>query len=414
MKAEIISIGTELLLGQIQNTNATYLSEELASIGVSCYYQTTVGDNKQRIKDVLEHACERADILLITGGLGPTPDDLTHETLAEFFGVEMQYHQSIKDSIQEFFAKRNREYSQANKKQAYLPETAEILNNPTGTAPGIVWKTEKNNKDIYVFTFPGVPSEMHSMWKETVRQYLLNLTEVSVLSSRELKIFNMGESKLMDYVSDLLESSNPTVAPYAQREECKLRITARASTEQEAQELISPVIDEIYSRVGEYIYGENSDNLSSVVDRLLKTHKLTISVAESCTGGLVSKRLTDNSGSSQYTGLNLITYSNKSKSQLLKVKQETLDNYGAVSEQTALEMSRGLQELTQSDINVSITGIAGPESDSTDKPVGLVYICILYSNQEYNYQLNIGNRGRDNNRWLISQHVLNYIRQLLN
>lgn len=386
-KAEILAIGTELLLGQIINSNAQFLSQELADIGVDCLWHSTVGDNKARIKDSLRFALDRTDIVITTGGLGPTADDLTIECIAEFFQRDLVFDETISRHIQTIFEKRGLKMPPTNDKQAKRPDGSDILPNPVGTAPGIIWKigSELLQKtgikdpqlERVILTFPGVPSEMVEMWRQTGRPYLERNYTGGIIWSCDLKHYGIGESALAEQVADLLDLDNPTVAPLAGRGECRLRVTAKARTEEEARKMAEPVINEIKSRSGTLLYGTNNDSLETVVGRMLSQQGLTISFAESCTGGLASKRLTDIPGSSKYVKLNLVTYSNEAKSQILGVHDFILERKGAVSSECAHAMATGARRLAAADIGVGITGIAGPEGGTVEKPVGLVYLALV-------------------------------------
>ncbi len=382
--AEIISIGTELLLGQILNTNSKYLSEELAALGINCFYQVTVGDNKDRMKETLRQALDRSDVVITTGGLGPTADDLTIECIAEFFGAQMEFDAASLEKIEGFFKRRGVPMPETNRKQAYRPVSSTILPNPRGTAPGIIWKLGADLlaaatildpfRPRYILTFPGVPSEMEAMWKETAVPYLQAEFGEGTLWSCELKHYGIGESALAEKYAHLLGLVNPTVAPYAGTGECRLRVTAKATNADEARAIAQPVLDEIVRGSGVLCYGRDGDTLEGVVGALLAQQGLTISAAESCTGGLFSKRLTDVAGSSRYVNLNVVTYANEAKHRLLGVPEEVLNGVGAVSAECAEAMAAGVLRLGGADVGIGITGIAGPEGGTDDKPVGLVYI----------------------------------------
>jgi nicotinamide-nucleotide amidase len=381
---ELLSVGTELLLGQILNTNSQYLSSELAGIGINCFYQTTVGDNKPRIISCMKEALSRADVLLITGGLGPTADDLTTECLAEAFNVPLIFDETVMERIEAFFRTRGYKMPETNRKQALRPEGSDLLPNPRGTAPGTIWVIPpallrkggitNPDKERIVMTFPGVPGEMKTMWKETAEPFLVTRFGDNVLWSIELKQYGIGESALAEKFAHLLELENPTVAPYAGRGECRLRVTARAGSIAEAQQLAQPIIDEIKTKSGQLLYGTNDDTLEIVIGRLLTEKKLSLAAAESCTGGLVSKRLTDVAGSSAYVRLNVVTYDNEAKERLLGVRKETLEEHGAVSKECVIEMAEGMRKLANADLALSISGIAGPAGGTEAKPVGLIYI----------------------------------------
>ena len=422
--AEILCIGTELLLGQVLNTNAQYLSEQLAELGINCYHHTTVGDNMERMKDALRLALIRCDVVVITGGLGPTPDDLTHEMIAELFNVDMQKDEDVLARIQLFFDQRGVPMPDSNKKQAFRPRGADRLDNPRGTAPGIVWrltnsvlkkaKINSPDRDRFLITFPGVPSEMKAMWESGARPLLENQFGPGIVWSCELKHYGIGESLLAEKYNHLIKLENPTVAPYAGVGECRLRVTARAATLDEARAIAQPVIDEIKRDSKFLFYGENLDTLEAVVGRLLTAKRKTISVAESCTGGLVSKRLTDVPGSSRYVSLNVVTYSNQSKQELLKVPSDLLEKFGSVSQETARSMAEGVQLASGADIGLSITGIAGPDGGTDEKPVGLVYIGICTDEfttvRRYNYPSHL---SRLDIRQRTSSDALNLVRQYL-
>lgn len=372
MSAEIICVGTELLLGDILNTNAQFLARQLAELGIPHYYQTVVGDNPDRLKQVLDIACRRSQILIFTGGLGPTPDDLTTETIADFFGVPLTEKPEIIEDITQKYARRGREMSKSNRKQALIPQGADILPNRLGTAPGIVWQPRP---DLIVLTFPGVPLEMHQMWQETAVPYLKSQGwGKQIIYSRMLRFWGIAESALAEKVTDLLNLPNPTVAPYASMGEVKLRISAKAESAEQANNLIAPVAREIQQIAGLDYYGADEDSLASVVGELLQKSNQTLSVAESCTGGGLGSLLTSVPGSSTYFWGGIISYDNQVKISLLGVSPDDLAQVGAVSETVAQQMAKGVRERLSTTWGLSITGIAGPGGGSDTKPVGLVYI----------------------------------------
>ncbi|SNR98193.1 competence/damage-inducible protein cinA [Anaerovirgula multivorans] len=383
MKAEIIAVGTEILLGDIINTNAQYIAKRLADIGIFVYHQTVVGDNPERIKEVYEIAFNRADLVITTGGLGPTKDDLTKEIAAEYFNKELILDETSLQSIEEFFSFRKQPMSEGNKKQAYFPKGGIILKNMHGTAPGCIIKEDAK----MCILLPGPPREMIPMLEEEAIPYLSQYQK-STLHSKVLRICGMGESYMEEMIKDIIQQqSNPTIAPYAKEGEVTLRITAKAKTKAEAEDLIHPVEMEIRSRLGEYIYGEGDTNLEEVVGKLLIDHQLTIGTAESCTGGLLAGKLVNCPGISSVFMEGVITYSNASKMRRLGVKPETLDQYGAVSKETAGEMAKGVAELGNTDIGIGITGIAGPEGGTKEKPVGLMYIGMYIKNELHTKEL---------------------------
>ncbi len=370
--AEIICIGTELLLGEILNTNAQYLAQELAKLGIPHHYQTVVGDNQERIHKALAIACSRANLIITTGGLGPTPDDLTTEAIASFFHTPLEERPEIWQKIQAMYAETGRPITANNRKQALLPVGAEILHNPVGSAPGMIWQVYDN---LLIMTFPGVPDELHAMWEQVSVPYLRQRGWVhQTFYSRVLLYWGIPESALAEKVERFLALSNPTVAPYANYGQARLRITARANSIAEAQAMIAPVEQEIRALTGADCYGTDDDTLASVVGDLLRQRGETLAIAESCTGGLLGEMLTEVPGSSAYFLGGIISYSNKVKRELLGVSSEALQEHGAVSGVVAQQMARGVKQQLQSDWGLSITGIAGPGGATPNKPVGLVYI----------------------------------------
>ena len=391
--AEVVSVGTELLLGQIVNTNSHFLAGELASIGISSMYQVTVGDNVERIKSVLAQALNRSDIVITTGGIGPTADDLTHESAAELFAADMEFDEATLNKIRSMFALRGLEMSESNRKQALRPSGSDLLINHRGTAPGIIWNISQDylrkagidepTRPRCLITFPGIPAEMKCMWSETAKPFLAAKFGPGVIWSVDLKHYGISESALAERYADLLNGDNPTVAPLAGSGESRLRVSAKADSAEQARKLVQPVVDQIALGSAHLCYGQDEDTLESVVARLLLQKRLTVSVAESCTGGLVSKRLTDIAGSSAYVKLNVVSYANEAKAKVLKVSEHVLANCGAVSPECAAQMCAGMRELAESDIAIGITGIAGPDGGSDEKPVGLVYIGLATRNDTY-------------------------------
>ena len=370
MKAELISIGTELLLGDIVNTNAQFLAKELATLGIDVYHQCVIGDNEERVLRAFKEAFDRCDIIITTGGLGPTQDDLTKELGAKYFNKKMILHEPSLEWIKKYLDIKDEEALEANKKQAYFPEGATILPNEKGTAPGAI--ISENNKTLIIL--PGPPKEMKSMFNNHVVKYLSDMTG-EVIKSKTLRIFGIGESLMAKKINDIIQNStNPTVAPYAKDYEVTLRVTAKEKNEEKCEALINPKCEEIKSILGEYIYGEGETSLDTVVAELLYKKKLSISTAESCTGGMVAATLISYPGISDVFKEGAVTYSNEAKMKRLGVKEETLNNFGAVSEETAREMAEGIAMEAKTDIGISTTGIAGPGGGTEEKPVGLVYI----------------------------------------
>lgn len=371
MVVELISVGTEILLGNIVNTNAAYLAEKCAGLGLSCYYQDVVGDNEQRLHDTIRTALSRADILLLSGGLGPTQDDLTKEVAAKVMNRPLYLHEESKAAIQQFFEKRGMEITDNNWKQAMVPEGCIVVDNPNGTAPGIIMAQDGR----HVILMPGPPNEMIPMFETSIMPYLSRL-QSCVIFSQTVKVCGVGESKVETMVQDLIESqTNPTIATYAKTGEVHLRVTARAEDEKEAKKLVKPMVKELKGRFGNHIYTTDDEvTLEKAVVDLLLANKLTISTVESCTGGLLAARLINVPGVSEVYKSGYITYSNKAKRRLLGIKKNLLLKHGAVSEQIAREMAKGAALVSKADVTVSITGIAGPDGGTEDKPVGLVYI----------------------------------------
>lgn len=409
MKAEILSIGTELLLGDIVNTNAQYLSKQLAEMGIYVYYQAVVGDNPQRLKEAFENGFKRSDMIITTGGLGPTKDDLTKNIAAEYFGKKLVLDEESLSKISSYFKKQNRTMSESNKKQAYFPEGSIVLNNDRGTAPGCI--IEENNKIAVLL--PGPPHEMKDMFKKEVIPYLLKYRD-GVIESRVLRICGLGESKVAERIEDIIDSqTNPTVAPYAKGTEVTLRITARGKNSEEARNLILPVENKIRERLGENIYGEGDTTLEEVIGRMLVEKGLTISVAESCTGGLITSRLVNYPGISSVLREGVVTYSNDAKINRLNVKKETLDKFGAVSPETAGEMAAGIASTAGTDIGISTTGIAGPGGGTPEKPVGLVYIGLFIKGEIKTKKVMLaGDRNTVRNRTAVI--ALDWLRREIN
>lgn len=407
MKAEIISIGTELLLGDILNSNAQFIAQELAVLGITCHYQTVVGDNHKRLMDALKLAFSRADMIITSGGLGPTDDDITKEVVAEYFGRKLEVHNPSWNKILGYY--EGRDYiPKSNKKQAIMPEGAVIFENNNGLAPGCA--VEENGKVAVIL--PGPPSEMVPMFKESVRSYLEKKQEVTIVS-HELHIAGVGESMAAEAVRDImLESTNPTIAPYAKNNEMLFRITARGGNKAECENIIKPAVVEIYKRLGAHIYGDENETLESAVMKLIISKGMTVATAESCTGGMVASRLINYPGASKAFVNGMVTYTNESKHRLLGVKNEILEKYGAVSPQTAEEMCLGAARASKTDIGISTTGIAGPDGGSEEKPVGLVYIGVaIRGNVKVKKLLNKGSRERIRSASTVA--VLELLRQEL-
>lgn len=370
MNAEIIGVGSELLLGQIANTDAQYLSQQLSSLGINVFFHTVVGDNAARLKEVLGLAHKRSDLIITTGGLGPTMDDLTKETVSEFLGLPMVLDQKSLDGIHCLFHTRGWPLSPSNDKQAMFPEGAIILPNENGTAPGAI--VEKDGRTYVIL--PGPPFELNPMFEKHVMPYLSKKTGY-VIRSRVLKIYGMGESAVEESILDILEKqTNPTIAPLAKMGEVTLRLTVRCGRVEDADALLRPVEEEIRARLGDIVYGVDDDTLASALIDTLRANGKTLALAESCTGGLVSKLVTDVPGASDVFLEGIVTYSNEAKKNRLDV--HTVPQCGAVSPQTAEAMLKGLLATSRADLGAAITGIAGPGGGTDEKPVGLVYIAV--------------------------------------
>lgn len=371
MVVELVCVGTEILLGNIVNTNAAYLAEQCAALGLSCYYQSVVGDNPERLAALLETAKARADIVLVCGGLGPTQDDLTKETAARVMGKQLEQDPATAERIARYFEERGMTPTENNWKQAMIPEGAQILENDNGTAPGILLEEQGN----VLILLPGPPGEMIPMFEKSVRPYLAGLTRETIYS-QTVRLCGIAESRAEDMIADLIDAQdNPTIATYAKTGEVHLRVTAKAADEKSAYGMVKPVVRELRERFGSAVYTTAEGvTLEQSVAALLRERKLTVSVAESCTGGLLSARLVNVPGISEAYRAGFVTYSNKAKRKLLGVNKKTLEKYGAVSEQTAKEMAAGAAKTAKADVAVAITGIAGPGGGTEEKPVGLVYI----------------------------------------
>lgn len=410
--AEIICVGTELLLGDILNTNAQFLAQELAKLGIAHYYQSVVGDNPERIQQVVRTACDRANLLIFTGGLGPTPDDLTHEALAGCFGVPLVEHSDVLADIAQKFAKSGRTMTANNRKQALLPAGANVLTNSAGSAPGIIWRPRP---DVTILTFPGVPAEVKYMWREVAVPYLKQAGWVQqTVYRRMLKFWGISESALAERVGSFFDSPNPTVAPYANLGEVKLRIAALAATDEMAQAMIAPVERELRQLGGEDCYGADTDTLASVVGDLLQTTGGTLAVAESCTGGSLGAMITAVPGSSNYFWGGIISYDNTVKVNVLGVNSDDLVKHGAVSAVVAEQMAKGVRDRLKTTWGLSITGIAGPGGGTDTKPVGLVYIGLSGNDGVYSFEHRFGAlRGRDWVRHLSACSALDHLRREL-
>lgn len=409
MTIELISVGTEILLGDIVNTNAQYLSKRIADLGINVMFQHTVGDNAERLKAALDEAFSKSDAVITTGGLGPTPDDLTKEVCAEYLSIPLEKDEKSLESMKAYFQSKNTPMAKSNEKQAMMPAGSIILENKNGTAPGCIM--EKDGKIIIVL--PGPPREMMPMFEDGVVPYLKKFTS-GVIKSHSIRTFGIGESSMAEKVEDLFEMKNPTVAPYAKSGEALLRVTAKAETESKAESLLEPALKEINARLGELVYGIDVQSIEEATVVLLKEKSLTVATAESCTAGLVAKRITDISGASQIFECGIVSYSNEIKRKVLGVEEAALNKYGAVSPIVAAQMAVGAKKVSGADIAVSVTGIAGPESDETDKPVGLIYIAVTDGKSVHVKELKTGHTHgsdcRDYNRTIAASNAINEVR----
>lgn len=414
MTVELISVGTELLLGNIVNTNANYLAQKCAELGFSLYYQITVGDNDKRVCEVLRTALNRSDILLLTGGLGPTQDDMTKEAVAKVLGRKLIMDEASREHIANYFKSRSIDripavVTENNWKQALKIDGCIVLENQNGTAPGYI--VEENGKAVILM--PGPPNEMIPMFDASVLPYLRKKQNMQFVS-KMIKICGIGESKAETDILDLIEAqTNPTIAPYAKNSEVHFRVTAAAKSPEEAEQLLTPVVDELYRRFGDFIYTtKEEETLEEVTVRLLKERGLTLAIAESCTGGLLTGRLVNVPGVSEILKEGFVTYSNEAKMKYLGVSPDTLQNHGAVSAQTAEEMVRGVAKAAGSSAAITTTGIAGPDGGTPEKPVGLVYIACLINDKVTVKELRLrGNRMKIRDQSVI--HALDLLRRSL-
>lgn len=409
MKSAILSVGTELLFGQITNTNSVYLSQQLNMLGVDVMYHYTVGDNPQRLGDMIQMAFKDCDLIITTGGLGPTQDDLTKEIAAEALHDKLVLHEDILNDLETYFKRLKREMTENNKKQAYFPSRALIFHNDSGTAPGFA--LEENGKTI--ICLPGPPREMTRMFQQKVRPFLEEKSN-QVIYYKVLRTFGIGESTLETCLSGLIDAqTDPTLATYAKEGECSLRIASKRHTIEEAQVAVEEMIQDVNKVVGQYVYSYDDESLYQVVARKLIDGNISISSAESCTGGLFAQTLTEVSGISAVFDRGLVTYSNKAKMEELGVKEETLEKYGAVSPQTAMEMAEGLKRVTQSRLCISVTGVAGPNGGTEEKPVGLFYVGVIFDNQKECKEFRSRNISRKWNRNYTLLCMLNMVNQMI-
>lgn len=409
MNAEIISVGTELLLGKVVNTDTTILAKELSGIGINLLYAATIGDNPQRLKQAVEDALERSDLLITTGGLGPTADDLTKETVAQAAGKTLTLHE---ESRQRLCSQFPNGMTENQMKQVMLPQDCHVLLNDNGTAPGCAFYTDKGK---LVMMFPGPPSELEPMLMNYALPYLAAKSGDGVIASHNIHVYGRGEAPVAMEIADLMEGENPTVAPYAKEGEMFVRVTAKAQTQEEADRLCAPIVDEIKSRIGHFVYSVDVESLEELVVQELEKQKKSIATAESCTGGLLAKRITDVSGASKVFSTGVVSYANETKTKLLGVKEEILKEHGAVSPECAAAMAEGIVRLAGSTVGVGITGIAGPEGGTEEKPVGLVYIAVSDGEKTFvSARKPFGRiKNREWHRYVAASHALDMVRRYL-
>lgn len=408
MNGEIIAVGTELLLGDILNTNSQFLSQELANLGITIRSQRVVGDNEERLLLAIEQAFRECDLIITTGGLGPTQDDITKEVVCKYFGYELELHKESLIHVEDYFKKVGKPMDKSNKKQAYFPKEAIILENDNGTAPGaIIFKDEK-----IAIILPGPPREVKPMFNNLVLPFLKTKSDF-IIKSKVLRLFNIPEGEMANKVDNYIKTGvNPTIAPYAKENDVILRITAKGKDEEECKKLIKPLEEEIRNIFKDDIYGVDDTSLELEVGKLLCDNMLTVATAESCTGGLVSAKLISYPGISEVLNESIVTYSNEAKEKYLGVKHETLRKYGAVSEEVAKEMAIGISKAAKSQIGISTTGIAGPGGGTEEKPVGLVYVAVCIDEEVKVKKLTLqGDRDRVRNKAAL--HVLDLLRREL-
>lgn len=409
--AELIAVGTELLLGNIANTDAQIISQGLSAIGINVYYHTVVGDNPARLRKAVEIAKGRADILITTGGLGPTCDDLTKQTLAEAFGLPLVFDQGSADRIADYFKNLHPQMAMTenNLQQAMLPQGCTILENDWGTAPGCAFEAE----GVRVIMLPGPPRECRAMFTHRALPYLENLSDGTIVS-RTLKIFGMGESSVESLLRERMNTmENPTLAPYAKEGEMELRITAKAPTEAQARERIAPVERELRALLGDVVYGVDIKSLAAAAFALMQAQSLTFGTAESCTGGLVAKCITDLPGASSVLKGGIVSYTNEIKHAVLGVPQDMLEEFGAVSPQVAQAMAEGARRVLGCDLAVSTTGVAGPDPDDRGNPVGLVYVALAGDGFCHVKECRMGPTGRNRVRGQAALHAFDLVRRHL-
>lgn len=412
MKCELISVGTEILLGDILNTDVQYLSREMAALGIDVMYTEVVGDNRDRLTETLRRALSRSDIVILSGGLGPTKDDLTKEVCCETMGVPLREDARALTWIEEYFRRRGTPMAEINRKQALVPAGGTVFYNSRGTAPGCA--IEKDGKCVILL--PGPPRELNPMFEEGVRPFLAEKYASGAIVSRSVRTFGIGESAMATKVSDLLDRANPTVAPYAKSGEALLRVTAKADTQQQAERMCDDVVEEIRSRLGALVYGVDTPGLEHTAVELLKKRGKKLGLAESCTAGMIAKRITEVPGASEVFECGIVSYSNEVKMKLLGVSAQTLAEQGAVCADVARQMAEGARKVSGADIAVSVTGIAGPDPSEGGKPAGLSYLALTDGENTFVRKVTTGHAGpgsREYNRYVSSSNALDMVRLYL-
>ncbi|MBR5516173.1 MAG: competence/damage-inducible protein A [Clostridia bacterium] len=409
-RAEILCVGTEILIGDIINTNAAWLSKELSSLGISQYHQAVIGDNSQRLAETVSDTLKNCDLLVITGGLGPTYDDITKETVAKVLNKNLVFDEDVYYDIKDFFRKRERKMTENNRKQAYIIEGAHILKNDMGTAPGLLCETGEK----IVVLLPGPPSELMPMWTNYVKPQIQKYCD-KIFVSKNVNIVGIGEAAVADVLDEMMKNAvNPTIAPYCKTGETRLRVTASAKTKEEAAAMCDEVIEEIKkTKIGEYIYGIDTDLAEAVVKELTK-RGLKIATAESCTGGLIAKMITDVPGSSAVLEGGMVAYSNSVKYRALNVSSSLLDRHGPYDHKVAVQMAEGICRLMDADVGIGVTGIAGPGGGTREKPVGFVYIAVAYNKKSSVMKYKFGEKqSRDRIRELTAANAFINVLEML-
>ena len=409
MKSAILSVGTELLFGQITNTNSVYLSQQLNILGIDVMYHYTVGDNPERLAEMMEMAFKDCDLIITTGGLGPTQDDLTKEIACEILGDELVLDEDALENIKAIFKKLNREMTDNNIKQAYFPTRAEIFYNELGTAPGFA--LSNNGKTI--ICLPGPPREMKAMFELSAKPYLEAKSDGKIFY-RMIRTFGIGESTLETTLLDLIENqTDPTLATYAKLNESGLRVASKRKTREEAEQAVNEMIEVVKERVGKFIFSCDDEDIHEVVAKKLIEKNISISCAESCTGGFFAEMLTKTAGISRVFDRGIVTYSNNAKIDELGVKPQTLEKYGAVSIETAIEMARGIKKKTGSRIGISVTGVAGPDGGTDEKPVGFFCIGAIFDDKEIVQSFQSRHKDRNSNRNYSVLCMMNMVYKLI-